>query len=352
MSDQENPTEESGAVRRVGRKDRKAKIERRGSLFPDEEPREPADDSAWMPPESAGESAAEEDERSAVVEAPPESSAEPRASRPRRGRFPPMPDELERLERRAAAQRAAAAAAQPDPRRAAQIAQMNQITAALLALTLILGIYIGILWVDPYSPLNLFAPPTPLPIFVSMTPTPSPTLTPTFTLTPSPTLTPSRTPTPSETPSPVPTETFTPIPPEALGITTLPGANGGEPEGGFTFRLIPAGLIYIANPEARGGCNWSSIVGSVVDANGRAVDGYIVRIQGEGVDEAVITGTARGFGAGGYELPLGSQAREAVYTVTLFDSTGRQVAASVTANTRADCANITAVRFVEIVSPG
>jgi hypothetical protein len=347
MSDQENPTEESGAVRRVGRKDRKAKIERRGKLFPEEEGRESGEDSAWMPPESADTDAAEEDERSAVVEAPPESGAEsPRDSRPRRGRFPPMPDELERLERRAAAQRAAA---QPDPRRAAQNAQLNQITAILLLLTILIGGYIGVLWIDPYSPLNLFAPPTPLPILVSMTPTPSPTLTPTFTLTPSPTLTPSLTPTPSETPSPVPSATFTPIPPEALGITALPGAPDGtalEPEGGFPFRLIPAGLIYIANPDARGGCNWSSIVGSVVDTNGRAVDGYIVRIQGEGVDEAVITGTARGFGAGGYELPLGSQAREAVYTVTLFDSTGQQVAAPVTAITRADCANITAVRFI------
>ncbi len=345
MSDQENPTHESSAVHRVGRKDRKAKIERRGKLFPEEEPRKTVDDSAWMPPESADESAAAEDERSAEVEAPPESSAAaPRKSRPRSGRFPPMPDELEQLERRAAAP--------PDPRRTAQIARMNQITAVLLLLTILIGVYIGILWIDPYSPLNLFAPPTPLPIFVSMTPTPTPTLTPTFTLTPSPTLTPSRTPTPSETPTPIPTATFTPIPLEALGIPPSPGANEGMTEADFTFRLIPAGLIYIANPEARGGCNWSSIVGSVVDANGRAVDGYIVRIQGEGVDEAVITGTARGFGAGGYELPLGTQAREAVYTVTLFDSTGRQVSAPVTATTRADCANITAVRFIEIVRPG
>jgi hypothetical protein len=261
-----------------------------------------------------------------------------------------MPDELDRLERRAAAQRAAT---KPDPRRAAQDARFDQIAAIMLLLTILIGSYIGILWIDPYSPLNLFAPPTPLPIFVSMTPTPSPTLTPTFTRTPSQTPTPSRTPTPSETPSPAPTATFTPIPPEALGITAPPrSSDGGAPEGGFPFRLIPAGLIYIANPEARGGCNWSSIVGSVVDASGRAVDGYIVRIQGEGIDEAVITGTARGFGAGGYELPLGSQAREAVYTVTLFDPSGRQMSPPITAATRADCANITAVRFIEAVNPG
>jgi len=73
-----------------------------------------------------------------------------------------------------------------------------------------------------------------------------------------------------------------------------------------------------------------------------------VRIVGENVDSTLISGSNRGFGGGGYELPLSETARDATYTVTLYDPNGVQVSAPVTAITRADCANITAVRFVGV----
>jgi hypothetical protein len=281
-------------------------------------------------------------------------------------RFPPLPDELDAQAQRDAERAAARAALQPKRRRRnippstpEQVAGRNRVTALFTVLSIALVAYFVMLWNDPYSALNPFAPPTPFPVIVSMTPTPSLTPTASPTLSPTPTRTPSPTLTARATQTPIPSATFTPIPAAALGVTFLPGAPEtaaaltGTPNpdasasgDGYPFTLIPAGLIYIANPEGRGGCNWSSIAGSVSDAAGDAVDGYTVRIVGENVDATVLSGSNRGFGGGGYELPLGETARAATYTVTLYDPAGVQVSAAVTADTRADCANITAVRFV------
>jgi hypothetical protein len=357
--DQPNASDSDPTVRRVGRRDRKTRIPRRGALFPTETPRDTSseEDTRWRPPSQPQEAAAapptaEQPEADAERPLSAEESAwlipprqepsapkpapaqPPRPRRPTGERYPPLPDELEKLERR---DRARAAARRPIPPPPAWI---GQVTGVFLLLSLGLAVYFGAIWFDPYSPVNLFAPPTPIPIVVSMTPTASPTPTPTATLTPSPTMT------PTATPTIMPTATFTPIPAEALGVT--PGVTPLAGDALTPFVLIPGGLVYIANPEARGGCNWSSIAGSVQAFDGAAVDGYTVRIQGEGADSVVLSGSNRGFGAGGFELPLGDSARDAAYTVTLFDPSGRQVSAPVTATTRADCANITAVRFVAL----
>jgi len=393
---------DAAPVRRVGRGDRKARIARRGSLFPPDAAAPPLDverkaedegvpvtadpDAPYQPPESAPDDTAAVLEMSAadveIVDAPraalnPVEATSPplqvergtggEVARPRRRaapsdgeRYPPLPDELDQIERRAASKRASTRAASAAVPRPANVDAQNRVTLIALALSLGLIVYFGVLWVDPYSRLNLFAPPTPFPLVVSMTPTASPTLTPTPTVTPSATRTPSPTVTPSATQTVIPTATFTPISAEALGVTFLPDAPataaaltltpGGSTSAasGYPFALLSGGLIYIANPEGRGGCNWSSIAGSVSDVNGEGINGYTVRIVGENVDSTLISGSNRGFGGGGYELPLSETARDATYTVTLYDPNGVQVSAPVTAITRADCANITAVRFVGV----
>ncbi|MEP7294307.1 MAG: hypothetical protein ABI835_21135, partial [Chloroflexota bacterium] len=194
-------------------------------------------------------------------------------------------------------------------------------------------------WQNPYSTLNPLAPPTPLPQVITAT------YTPTYTPTPSPTLIPSATLTPSPIPSQAPTETFTPIFFE--GISTPAPTDDVSL---YRFSLQENRVIYRTNPDARGGCNWSSIGGSVMNYDGSAVDaGYGVHVVGEGVNETVATGSSTpNFGPGGFEVLLGSVARSAPFVVQLLDPDGTPVSPVYTMETNADCEfNIAALRFVE-----
>jgi hypothetical protein len=197
--------------------------------------------------------------------------------------------------------------------------------------------YFVLIWQNPYSSLNPLAPPTPIPMVITAT------YTPTFTPTASPMPIPSVTLTPSPIPSEAPTLTFTPV---FFEDFSTPGAT--EDPSTYRFALQNERVIYITNPAARGGCNWSSIAGSVMNYDGSALNGYGVHVVGEGVDETVSTGTAPGFGPGGFEVPLGSVARDAQFAAQLLDLQGTAVSPVYTVETNSDCElNIAALRFVE-----
>lgn len=194
--------------------------------------------------------------------------------------------------------------------------------------------YFAALWQNPYSEINPFAPFTPPPIVITATYTPSHTFTPSITPTPSRTPTPSPTATPTDPPTPTPSE------PEAP-VEAAPGE-------GFSFALLQGRAIYLTNPEARGGCNWASIAGTVADVNNQALNGYQIRILGNGVDETVISGSAPGYGPGGFELPLGRQAIDAQFAVQLANAEGVPVSTVYTITTSSLCEwNIAVLRFIE-----
>lgn len=197
--------------------------------------------------------------------------------------------------------------------------------------------YFAVLWQNPYSPLNPLAPPTPLPLIITAT------LTPTLAPTPGPTDTPQPTASPSVAPSLAPTLTFTPVVVQGV-LSPTPT----EDTSTYRFSLPGGRVIYITNPAARGACQWSSIAGSVTNADGSALNGYGVHIVGDGVDETVATGSAPGFGPGGFELALGNAARDAQFTAQLVDPQGVAVSPAYPVETRSDCdLNIAALRFVE-----
>ncbi len=243
------------------------------------------------------------------------------------GRYPPLPAEANYTARKNMTP--------PPPRKRRRSWPYN-----LLTFLFIVGgcglLYVFItLWSDPFSALNPLPPLTPIPIVVSQTPTPSLTPVPSDTPTPTLTFTPSETPEPSLTPS------ETPIP--------------GTPTPFYAF-TVPLTLgsrqVYITNPQQRGGCQWSSIAGSVADANGSALNNYQIRILGEGVDETLISGTATGYGPGGFELPLGFEARDAQFAVQLLDPGGMPVSDVYTITTSSRCDwNISVVRFTQQAAP-
>ncbi len=157
MSDRQD----TGGVRRVGRKDRKKSLEPRKPLFP------PEDD--LPPPAAAASGSAPGDERLPPA-APPAYTSPPPAQPARR-------------------------------RRGNRTA--NLVTAFFLLATAGVIVYVGLLVADPYTPLNPLPPFTPVPIIVTATPLP-PTVTPV-----------------PPTATPEPTATRTPLPAEAIAPARL-----------------------------------------------------------------------------------------------------------------------------------
>jgi hypothetical protein len=366
MSDDKKP---APRVRRVGEKDRKTQIDSGGPLFPPgapppsggppptlpEAPPDPDETLTDVGPETGEEidpvelaaqasagSALDEDAEALLAELEtefggytssladetvPDEHERFRPPAPPRDRFPPLPEEYERY---APVQQRPRTQPPPPPRKRSGAAY-NLLTVLFLLSSCGLTAYFAFLWRNPYSALNMFPPFTPPPIIVSETYIPTITYTPSETPTPIPT----DTPLPTITPTPPPTEPPEPV----VEATAAPG---------FAFALQGGRAIFVTNPDGRGGCNWSSIAGTVADANGQALNGYQIRILGEAINETVISGTAPGYGPGGFELQVGNEAVDAEFAVQLLDPAGTPVSDVITTTTNSRCDwNISVLRFIQ-----
>lgn len=314
---------ESGGIRRVTRKDRKRKLETGDLIFPPEEPEAEAaapdvpETAAAPEPEAAVEKPVEEPAEAAaetaIFEPPVETETLPPAAQV--GRFPPLAFEPERAPEPGSRPQPARAGSPP---RRGNTLLPNLISLLFMLATLVAIGWFALVWSNPYTPLNPFPPYTPLPVIITTTPLP-----------PTPTLSPTPAP-------PTPSPTFTPLPVEALA-TSAP----------FPFALVDAGVVYAPNGNGQG-CAWASLAGSVTDAGGGPLDGYQVRVSGDGLEQAVFTGAALTYGPGGFELPLGEAPRAAEYTVQLFDPDGAPVSDVYRIVTRADCdGSVAIISFVQ-----
>ncbi|MFN8377905.1 MAG: hypothetical protein U0452_04465 [Anaerolineae bacterium] len=299
-----------GRVRRVGARDRKQSIEAPASLIPDEQSASVSsgDPSETSPP------VVSVSEESLPTEAAPEPSVQPSA--PPKGVVRPP--------------------ARP-PRKRRRAWPYNLATCLFLLLACGTCAYGAVIWANPYSALNPFPPLTPLPVVVSMTPTITLTPEPTVTLTPEPTLTPTITPTPEPTQPP----TVTPVPVAAQGANSfVPIESGGRQ------------VVFIANPEARRACAWQSVAGTLTDVNGAPLNDYRIRVLGDGIDATTTSGSAPGYGPGGFEVQLGNEAREGQVAVQVLDPSGSPVSDVVSVPTSARCDwNISVIRFQQLAAP-
>ncbi len=199
----------------------------------------------------------------------------------------------------------------------------NLLTILVLLMTCCVGVVTLVIYLDPYSSLNPFPPPTPFqpPQLPTLTPTPlqilPPTWTPSPTITPRPTLTPTFTPTSSPTASPTATEipTPTPLPPEMVLYALSPGSP----------KALASTAFY---PDL--GCKWSGVAGQVFDADGQPIPPAAVLVivggvlNGEAVELLSLTGTAPQYGPAGYEVVLGDVpiASQGSLYIQLFDPQG------------------------------
>ena len=277
----------SGGIRRFGRKDRKKSLDPRGPLFPPEEltPKPaPADEIQEAEVEAPDEEITDEPSTAVIAE--------------------PITD-----------------APKPATRPVKHVSYERHILANLLTIVFLLGtIGMGALVVtiaqNPYTPLNPFPPFTPIPIVITATFLP-PTALPTGTI--------------------EPTATFTPVVVET----------GGTPQAGYSFILAHEQPVYAPNANEKG-CNWSSIAGTVTDKQGRALDGYRVRVSGNGINETVFSGAAITFGAGGFELFLNGTPQAQTYTVQLLDPNSQPLSPPYSVTTQASCdQNVAVLQFTQ-----
>jgi hypothetical protein len=235
MNDNSNDERKRDHVRRVTARDRKRKLKAADPRFPapDESQQQPTP-APPPPPKSEPEQESEEEtpadtdaeaeilteleaklasEAAAALAEPiqletepeaipaPEIAPEDKIYTPPEERFPPLEAPRE------------TPPAPPEPPRQPRIAWQDIVAILFLLLSIgeiVLGV---IIFRDPYHPLNLLAPPTPLPIFITATfppPSPAPPVTaePTLTFTP------------------LAAEVMTDVPPSTLTPTPSPTADG------------------------------------------------------------------------------------------------------------------------------
>jgi hypothetical protein len=185
---------------------------------------------------------------------------------------------------------------------------------AFLFFVMTLGVcgFYGFIWSDPQSILNPLAPATPFEIITATADT-----------------------------NPI----FVPSPQPALADgepTTTPSIDDGQP-----FMIVGDSVLYVSNQNGRE-CNWASIAGSVTNTSNEPLPGFGIRITGDGVSATVYSGTSSTFGAGGYEINLGSAPIVSTYRVQLVTTGGAPLSSELSVTTRDDCEqNVAIVNFVQ-----
>lgn len=229
-------------------------------------------------------------------------------------------------------------AARPGPK----LELWDMLSILMVLLTLCVGGYFLLIFVNPNSglnplppqPGNPFAPPT-----LTITPgqleatwTASPTIEPTITETPRPTFTPLASPTffslipPTDTPKP----------------TSTPKAPFGA-----TVNAIESTIIH---PDDA--CNWLGVGGTVVDSNNAPLVFQVVRIVGTLNGKSVAMTNASGvnteYGPSGFEFKLGTvpvSSNDSLY-LQLLDQAGLPLSDNIYIDTFNDCKkNLILVRF-------
>ena len=214
------------------------------------------------------------------------------------------------------------------------------LTILTLLVTLCIGVYFVLIFVDPMSNLNPLKPVNPnalptatiTPRLLDPTWTPSPTIEPTITETPRPSATPYASPTLVSliTPSKTPTFTATPKAPFSATVTYLPST------------------IY----HAEAACNWLGVAGTVVDTKSSDVVGMVVRLvgtlNGKRVEMTQVSGVTPAYGKSGFEFFLGTVpvSSNDTLVVQLLDLAGLPLSDNVYIDTLNDCnKNLVIIRF-------
>jgi hypothetical protein len=219
---------------------------------------------------------------------------------------------------------------------------LDMLSIFVVLITLCIGGYFLMIFVNPASALNPLKPVNPFalatftitPIQLEATWTPSPTIIPTITETPRP--------------------TFTPLA-SATFFSLVPPTNTPEPTAtpkapfGATINAIESVIIPHLTSSA---CNWLGIGGTVEDSNNSPIVGMVVRVvgtlNGKSVNLTTVSGVSPDYGKSGFEFQLGTvpvSSNDTLY-VQLLDQAGLPLSDNIYIDTFNDCKkNLVLVRF-------
>jgi hypothetical protein len=214
----------------------------------------------------------------------------------------------------------------------------NVLTIIVLVTMLCVVSAFLLIFINPYSSINPFPPPT---LYPSMVPA-------TVTVTPRFTLVPSWTPTnmiaqPSMTPEAIHIPESTAISPDSTSAMEVIST---APAGGFSFvprQGSPSAIDGTSfHPDVD--CNWSGVAGQATSLNGEGVQGLFVQLGGampgvESIDKLAMTGLAPQYGAGGFEFTISDKPVTSTGTlwIQLFDQQNITLSDKIYFDTFEDC---------------
>lgn len=201
---------------------------------------------------------------------------------------------------------------------------LNLLTIFTLLAFLGVVCYFSSVFINPYSALNPFPPPTRTATYSPPTDTPESLII----LPPTWTGTPTTQPTETNTPEPTPTQTVTP---SQYILSPTPSMTLTPPPDGYPYEIrkgSPQAISNIYHPELD--CEWMGVGGQVVDLNESPVTGLIIRLGGNlpgaNFSEPLmsLTGVALSYGRGGYEFTLADRpiASQGTLWLQLLDEAG------------------------------
>ncbi len=247
---------------------------------------------------------------------------------------------------------------QEEPRKGISDTTWNRMTLVFFIATIMTGILMISVFMQPNSGLNPF-PPVVIPptvVIPSVTPTAQQTWTtvPTRTAKPTKTSTPTSEPTSSSTPIP-PTEAFVLPTSTEIGGTVLPTSK--VTDSAYSFVVQPGSPANVSSSIMRpdDGCNWMGIGGQVVDMQGAPIVGLRVQLYGSlhGKIKTVpsLTGTVDRYGPAGYEITIADYPSATTRTlwVQLFNQSGGALSDKVYFNTFTGCEkNLIIIHFKQV----
>lgn len=148
-----------------------------------------------------------------------------------------------------------------------------------------------------------------------------------------------------QTETPVPTATSQP------SSTPLPTFTPTPTEPPLPYALQPGAMISLpAFTHSASGCAWMGVGGQVIAEDGQPVKNLVVSVtgtkDGQPAEWMGYTGLATAYGPGGYEIQLGNQAAQAVFSIQLFDLNGNPLSDPFQFTTSADCGqNLMLINF-------
>lgn len=229
----------------------------------------------------------------------------------------------------------------------------NILTVLVLLTTVIVGIVLLTVLINPQVAFNPFPPPT-MPVIAALdTPTPTPkSILP-------PTWTPTASPIPTNTSIPQPTNT--PLPTlEEQAVVEDTEYDEVEIVGDMPIVLQDNNPYYIpaASMNNGYGCDWMGVAGQVFAMNNAPVQGLIIEVggtlKGEKIGNPTIlqaTGLATAYGPGGYEVKLADELVDSSGSlwIRVLDQAGLPLSEKIYFFTYNDCEkNLILINFKQV----